>query len=237
MTPEKIQAIIENAIGQQFGNYWMYLLFSIVIALLSSYLFQYLKEKGKNLATKEDIEKITSQVESVKQSYKIEFDKIQKNNDLIFSEIKDTKNRYNSKQFELYNNLWSSLIDLKISADDLWESATGKKLKDFSTKLHNAKISIEKSSLLIENDHYEELMKIIKKFEEFEIGKKKLINLRNKNIHDINNIIQNTYNIDGIIQNNKNVKNNYANLLDKLKNQFKNTIRGESSNKSLERNI
>ena len=236
MTPEKIQSIIEKAIGQQFENYWLYLLLSILLALVSSYLFQYFKEKGKNLATKEDIEKITSQVESVKQSYKIEFDKIQKNNDLIFSEIKDTKNRYNSKQFELYNDLWSSLIDLKISADELWESATGKKLKDFSSKLHNAKISIEKSSLLIENNHYDELMKVIKKFEEFEIGKKKLINLRNKTIADINQIVRNGY-IDNIIEQNREVKTNYDTLLDRLKVQFISTIRGESSNKSLERNI
>jgi len=201
-----------------------------------NYFPKYLEEKAKNTATKEDIEKITSQVESVKQEYKIEFEKIQKNNDVIVSEIIDRTNRYNSKQFELYNNLWCALIDLKISADDLWELATGKKLKDFSTKVHNAKISIEKSSLLIENNYYDELMKIITKFEEFEIDKKKLISLRNKNIQDIDNILHENYNINGIIQNNKNVKNNYDNLLDKLKKQFKSTIRGETSNKSLERN-
>lgn len=236
MTPEKIQSIVENVIGQQFENYWVYLLLSILLALISSYLFQYFKEKGKNLATQEDIENITSQVESVKQSYKIEFDKIQKNNDLIFSEIKDTKNRYNSKQFELYNDLWSSLIDLKISADELWESATGKKLKDFSTKLYNAKISIKKSSLLIENNHYDELMKVIKKFEEFEIGKKKLINLRNQTITAIDETLKYD-NISNIIEQNRGVKTIYDALLDTLKLQFKSTIRGESSNKILVRNI
>ena len=235
MTPEKIQSIIEKAIGQQFENYWLYLLLSILVALASSYLFQYLKEKGKNLATKEDIEKITSRVESVKQSYKIEFDKIQKKNDLIVSEIKDTKNRYNSKQFELYNELWSSLIDLKMSANDLWASATGKKLKDFSTKLFNAKVSIEKSSLLIEDTHYDELIKIIRKFEEFRIGKKELITMRNRTISDIDQLLRNNY-IDNIIEQNREVKTSYDDLLDTLKLQFKHTIRGSSSNKTLERN-
>ena len=175
MTPEELRTIIQKTIGEQFDEYWIYLLLSILIALISSYFVQYLKEKGKNLATREDIADITSKIEAVKQSYQIEFDKIQKNNDLIFSEIKDTKNRYNSKQFELYNELWSSLIDLKISADDLWDSANGKNLKKFSTNLYNAKVSIEKSSLLIESTHYEGLMKIIRKFEEFEFGKKKLM--------------------------------------------------------------
>lgn len=236
MTPEKIQSIIEKAIGQQFENYWFYLLLSILVALVSSYLFQYLKEKGKNLATKEDIKKITSQVESVKQNYKIKFDKIQKNNDLIFSEVKDTKNRYNSKQFELYNDLWSSLIDLKISADELWESATSRKLKDFSTKLHNAKISIEKSSLLIENNHYDELMKVIKKFEDFEFGKGKLIYLRTirtktiKELDKISNEITNfSDTVNNTISSNFKLKKNYNNLLDKLKIQFKLQIKGDSN--------
>jgi len=201
-----------------------------------NYFPKYLEEKAKNTATKEDIEKITSQVESVKQSYKIEFDKIQRKNDLIVSEIKDTKNRYNSKQFELYNELWSSLIDLKMSANDLWASATGKKLKDFSTKLFNAKVSIEKSSLLIEDTHYDELIRIIRKFEEFRIGKKDLITMRNRTISDIDQLLRDTY-IDNIIEQNREVKTRYDDLLDTLKLQFKHTIRGSSSNKSLERNI
>jgi len=200
-----------------------------------NYFPKYLEEKAKNTATKEDIEKITSQVESVKQSYKIEFDKIQKKNDLIVSEIKDTKNRYNSKQFELYNELWSSLIDLKMSANDLWASATGKKLKDFSTKLFNAKVSIEKSSLLIEDTHYNELIRIIRKFEEFRIGKKELITIRNRTISDIDQLLRDTY-IDNVIEQNREVKTSYDDLLDTLKLQFKHTIRGSSSNKTLERN-
>lgn len=236
MTPENIKSIIEVTIGAQFTSYWSYLLVSVIVALMSAYFLQYLKEKGKNLATQEDITKITEKIEEVKIKYNTTFDEIQKKNDLIFSELKESKNRYNSKQFELYNELWSALIDLKISADGLWDSATAKKLKDFSTKLYNAKISIEKSSLLIENIHYDELTRIICQFEEFEIGKKKLINFRNKNIHDIDTMMRETYNINDIIQNNSNVKNNYEHLLDILKEQFKNTIRGESSNKSLERN-
>ncbi len=199
-----------------------------------NYFPKYLEEKAKNTATKEDIEKITSQVEAVKQSYKIEFDKIQKNNDLIFSEIKDTKNRYNSKQFELYYELWSSLIDLKISANELWSSATGKKLKDFSTKLYNAKISIEKSSLLIEDEHYKELMVIIQKFEDFEVGKKKLISFRNTTIKNIDEFLQHNNYIDNIINHNREAKIQYDDLLNKLKEQFKSTIRGESSSNTLD---
>ena len=34
--------------------------------------------------------------------------------------VKQTTLRYSDKQFELYSNLWSSLQNLKISADNLW---------------------------------------------------------------------------------------------------------------------
>ena len=238
MSPEKIKLLIEETINGQLEYYWAYLLLSIILALLSSYFVQYYKEKGKNRARREDVEEITSKVEEVQKSYKIEFDNIQKNNDLMFSEIKDAKNRYNTKQFELYNELWSSLIDLKISADELWDSATGKKLKDFSNKLYNAKVSIEKSSLLIENNHYNELIKIIKKFEEFEFGKGNLIKLRqlrNKTLSDIDKINSNN-SFDDIIEQNRETKSNYDSLLGTLKKQFISTIKGKSSNKTLERN-
>lgn len=197
-----------------------------------NYFPKYLEEKAKNAATTEDIEKITSKVESVKQSYQIEFDKIQRKNDLIFSAIKDTQNRYNSKQFELYNELWSSLIDLKISADELWNLANGKNLKKFSTNLYNAKVSIEKSSLLIESSHYEELMKIIKKLEVFEFGKKKLILLRNQSEQEINRLGR--YNsFQNIIDQNRDSKANYDDLMESLKKEFKKTIRGEASAKDI----
>ena len=204
---------------------------SFLAMFKKNYFPKYLEEKAKNNATKEDIEKITSQVERVKQEYKIEFDKIQKNNDVMFSEIKDTKNRYNSKQFELYNELWSSLIDLKISADNLWDSANAKNLKKFSINLYNAKVSIEKSSLLIENSHYKDLMNIIKKLEEFEFGKKKLILLRNKTEQEINKLAEYD-NFDNIIEQNRESKSNFDNLMQNLKVEFKSTIRGETSNKT-----
>jgi len=62
---------------------------------------------------------------------------------VFFDEIKQTRNRFNSKQFELYNELWNSLIDLKFSADDLWASANKTKLHDFSKKVYSANISID----------------------------------------------------------------------------------------------
>lgn len=203
--------------------------------LKKNYFPKYLEEKAKNVAMQEDIQKITSQIEDVKQEYKIQFDEIQKKNDVFFDEIKQTKNRFNSKQFELYNELWSSLIDLKISADYLWKSATARNLIKFSSNLDSAKVSIEKKSLLIENTHYKKLMTIIEKLEAYEEGKIKLVEIRNKTTEEVEGLAYQSY-IQGLIHSNESLKLHYEALLNTLKEKFKNTIRGESINKTLESN-
>lgn len=209
---------------------WIQLFLIIILSLLfKNYLTKYLEEKAKNLATKEDISNITEKIEAVKFEHNKRLDEIKNKNDLFYSEIKSRKERLNSKQFELYNDLWSSLIDLKISADELWNSATIEKLNDFSIKLFNAKISIEKSSLLIEDEHYSELFDIIIKFENYQIGKEKLIDLRNKtNKTNLNNEEIITY------FKNINIKFEYDALIFTLRNKFKLQIRETNNIKSNE---
>lgn len=207
----------------------------LIVMFWKNYIPKYLEEKGKNLATKEDIAEITLKVESVKLEHNKQFDEIQKKNDLFFSEIKNSKERFNSKQFELYNQLWSSLIDLKISADDLWQSANIVKLKDLSQKVFDAKISIDKSSLLIEDVHYQQLLNLIKKFESFQFGKKTLVDLRTKPRQNNNQDFDESQ-IAGVISNNRVVKNSYDNLIESLKSEFKRQIRGDNSRRVYESN-
>ena len=77
MNPEQIQTAVESAISQ--GNlfpWWSYILF-VVLSGIASYLAIYLREKGKNLATKEDIGEITDRVEKVKLDYSKESHRFQ----------------------------------------------------------------------------------------------------------------------------------------------------------------
>ena len=75
----------------------------ILVLILSYYLIPYLKEKGKNLATKEDIQKITDEIEKVKSSYKEERIKLEKELDskieIMKSKLKTTE-IYFQKQLE-----------------------------------------------------------------------------------------------------------------------------------------
>jgi hypothetical protein len=185
---------------------------------------KYSEEKGRNLATKEDIEEITTKVEGVKQDYKIEFEKIQKNNELIFGEIKDSKYRYNAEQFERYNKLWVVLVNLKLSADTLWEHVDASNLKDFAKKLRTAKITIERSSLLIEDNHYTSLSDIITAFAEYQIGKKKLSSFYNTTTEVDDAAKQN---VENMISDNRKHMRDYIKLIKTLRLQFKNTMRGD----------
>lgn len=73
MTPEDLQKIINTAIENEFENYWLYWFIiigtSIIVSIIATLITSYLKEKGKNLATKEDIEEITKKIESIKHDY------------------------------------------------------------------------------------------------------------------------------------------------------------------------
>ena len=135
--------------------------------------------------------------------------------------LKRTTLRYSDKQFELYSVLWSSLQNLKITADSLWERASSKNLSDFSKQLRKTKIEIEKVSLFIEDNHYSELIKTIKHFAEFQIGKKMLIDYRREtNIDD--HIIE-----QQMIAGNHRVKERYQELILIIKSDLKKQLKGE----------
>ncbi|MCT7576461.1 hypothetical protein [Aliarcobacter butzleri] len=168
------------------------------------------------------------QLESIKQEYKEKFDLIQKSNDAHFSELKNTKDRYNSKQFEIYNTLWVSLIELKFSADNLWDEATKRRLRIFSKKVAEAQKSIEISSLLLENDDYRELNNLIDKFNDFEIGKETLIKIKYKTDAEMHSKNINEASIEDMIRENGQTKNEYDTLIIKLKEKFKKQIKGNN---------
>jgi len=66
MTPEQIKIAVESAISQgSLFPWWSYILF-ITLSGLASYFAVYFREKGKNLATKEDIGEITKRIEEAK---------------------------------------------------------------------------------------------------------------------------------------------------------------------------
>jgi len=80
-----------------------------------------------------------------------------------------------------------------------------------------------RSSLIIEDQHYEALRDLIDRFSDFEVGKNKLMNFR-KNNSRANN--ENTAPmINDCITNNGDIKQRYSHLLTEIEKSFKKQIR------------
>ena len=69
MTPEDIKTILETVIENKIRYFWVYILISVILALASAFVFELIKTKAHNFATKSDIDTLTDKVESVKYDY------------------------------------------------------------------------------------------------------------------------------------------------------------------------
>ena len=154
-------------------------------------------------------------LESIKKEYQKEIEAYKSHLDVL----KETSLRYSGQQFKLYNNLWHSLYALKSTAEILWEEANEQNLKKFSQQLKKTIDEVEKSYLFIEENHYQELKKLLKQFSEYQFGKTKLIQLyKQRGEVDNQEIIE-------WINHNRERKEEYENLIDKIKKELKRQIR------------
>ena len=69
MTPEDLKKIADLLAGQDFSVPWWSYVLILIFSGAGSFFAPYLKRKGANLATQEDIGKITDEVEAVRLSY------------------------------------------------------------------------------------------------------------------------------------------------------------------------
>lgn len=95
MTMQNINTIVETIIEGKIKYFYLYNVLSFALGLLGSYFIEFFKTKGKNLATKSDIDLLTSKVESVKYDY--------------LKKIEEYKNELSGK-YELEKVLLSSKI-------------------------------------------------------------------------------------------------------------------------------
>lgn len=131
--------------------------------------------------------------------------------------------RYSEKQFHLYSDLWSSLCDLRIAAEELWDRASLANARKLAEQLKKTEEQVTRSSLLIEDRHYESLKKLMKEFGKFRIGKVYLIDLRSRrsNVDGINDA-----DIESAIQSNRVIKEQYSSLLAEIESSFKTQMKG-----------
>ncbi|HEX8457299.1 MAG TPA: hypothetical protein VF656_08380 [Pyrinomonadaceae bacterium] len=136
-----------------------------------------------------------------------------------FEEVK----RYSEKQFHLYNDLWSSLCDLRIAGDKLWEEANTRNAHTFSRQLKLTRDIVQKSSLLIEDEHYEALTRLMDEFGNFNLGKARLLELRRNRFPLLD--VPDTE-VQRVIEQNGLKKEAYSHLLIQIERYFKSQMRG-----------
>lgn len=130
--------------------------------------------------------------------------------------------RYTGEQFSLYNKLWHSLYDLKNSGDELWEKADDPNLRIFSKQFKITSDEIEKNYLLLEKNHYEQLIELLKPLKEYQVRKGELILKRARTKAGVTQD-----DINQLIDDNRQTKQNYEKLLDTIREDFRKQIRGE----------
>lgn len=138
--------------------------------------------------------------------------------------FRTTLRQYSANQFDVYRQLWESLCDLKVAADELWHSPTEEKVNAFSNDLTSAKRWLEKSSLLVEEEHYHRLNGILEEFTQFWYGKDLLVRLR----HD--DSLSGPERMEErrrIVSGNAHARESFGNALKELREYFQRHMRGE----------
>lgn len=130
--------------------------------------------------------------------------------------------RYSGHQFELYNDIWLSLCDLRETADQLWRRATEAEAKLLAEQLETTSHKLSRGRLLIEDDHYDSLTDLFTRFRNFQVGKQLLVDLREEDApsNEIDHQIQAT------IGNNRDLRQEYIDLMDEVADSFKEQLGG-----------
>ena len=130
---------------------------------------------------------------------------------------------YSQSQFELYNSLWKQLVYTKRLADDLWEKADPKNLPSFADQIRQTKFVIEENMLLIEEEHYNRLIDLIGEFENFKVGKQRLVEIRQSTTEEI---LANIEDVADMIKKNGDSKEKYDNLVSQIGLSFRKQLHG-----------
>lgn len=98
--------VLDTSIGVLIGV-------GITLLILKYYVPGYLAEKGKNLATKEDVEEITKKVESVRTEHALLLEAVKSRNQMKFAAI-DKRLETHQRAFALWRDLYGKIHNPKV---------------------------------------------------------------------------------------------------------------------------
>ena len=125
MTPEHIDRLISAIEVHNQGNDLLLIILILAVAGLSSFLGSYFKRKGENVATKEDIGSITSEVESIKITFQEKIESLRERKELKVAAL-DRRLEAHQQAFTLWRELLKHVhnddcTDYVLKCQDWWD--------------------------------------------------------------------------------------------------------------------
>lgn len=162
-------------------------------------------------------------------------------------QIEATQNmRFLEKQFDLYLALWDKLQELNFAVNTLWQEASIENLGSFTEAYQQTGLIADKVSLVMDEDNYQMLRDSLKNLERFQIGKRRLIELRTRNsvklafdeyIREGRNERQFTDQIRFEIDSNRFHRDRYQRLLENIRQELQVKLAGNPLAKNLSQSV
>lgn len=177
-------------------------------------LSNFLGKVWVNKIFEKDKMKYRTQLEKITNNYQKELEKYK----LQLEKSKEAYFRYSNTQFSLYQKLWSSLCNLEWHAENLWNDPTSNNSKEFSKQLEKTSKNVKKHMLLLEKEHYKDLLDLLKIFKKYDKSKGGLISIIQEDNMTSNEIAE-------ITSHNKDLKTKYKELLNEIGDNFRSQLR------------
>lgn len=187
-----------------------------------------ISEKIKRAVKHEYDAKIKKLDDDLRRKTEIELSKLNNRLSMELELAKIKFGPYSESQFGIYNELWKSLCNLKYSMLELWDEASKSNLNSFSKQLFDTNMKLENSALVIEENHYIELMKILNEFANYELGKKILIEYRKQRVPS-----PERHQIQKMINENSRIKNSLLEILQIIRSSLRRQISGQNNAEQL----
>lgn len=127
---------------------------------------------------------------------------------------------YANAQFESYWGVWKRLQSLKLAGDELWRETSAPNLVNFADELRKTKLVVNEGELFFEEQDRQELIRILKAFSEYRLGKSKVIDIRSQ--HKAQQIVDEfAYMLQNQIEENWQLKQEYERLLEHIRSSFR----------------
>jgi hypothetical protein len=125
--------------------------------------------------------------------------------------------KFAASQYDIYLELWETLQALRLAVDALWGKVTKQNISNLLRQLRTTEQKVNDWSIFFEEEHLQELRRLLRIIESFHTGKLLLNEIRTEKDLDYLKLDE----IKNQIEQNRKYKDQLENLLDELRCHFR----------------